>query len=195
MSISDRVRSFRPLQCSVVAAALFLAGCTTGEDELSPDDLPSPESAKARLIELQHEVTQLIPREHLPENNMASADYSTSDRQFRCVPGQDERYSGNETALVQHSRLYSVRLEAGAPLQQTAEATYTSAAREFGIPGTDIDAKQTDSYYPPIMTSDGYLINVGVIGPVDAPEGNLIIDVWSPCFVEDESTRPTWMEE
>ena len=147
MSISGRVRPIRALQCSLVASALLLVGCTTGEDELSPDDLPSPESAKARLIELQH------------------------------------------------SRLYSVRLEAGAPLQQTAEATYTSAAREFGIPGTDIDAKQTDSYYPPIMTSDGYLINVGVIGPVDAPEGNLIIDVWSPCFVEDESTRPTWMEE
>ena len=176
-----------------VLAGLFVvaAGCSQVRPE-SSKEYPTlqPEVAKARSIEIQHEVMSLIPEEYLTGNDLPSIDADIKHVLYKCSPILSEDYSRDETVLVQYPGMFAVSLDVGAPLEEVAEVTYKSTARELGLPETDVDAELSGFYYPPIETEDGYSIIISLAEVDNSPKDQLAVDVWSPCFIPEGGALP-----
>ncbi len=173
------------------ATLSMLSGCAAAPS--SPDEDPivmTPESAKARSVELQHEVLEVMPKEYFTENDLPGIDSGTTHRLLKCAPILDEQYAKSDTKLVQYPGMFAVNLNVGVPLEKAAEETYRAAARELGAPGTNVEAEANDFYYPPIKTEDGYSIIISFTEVGDSPKDNIVVDVWSPCFIPEGGTLP-----
>lgn len=169
---------------------LSLSGCSRVHDADNDPPEMRLEDVKARSMELQHQVHDLMPQEDFEGNDLPGIEERSIHPISKCASYFDENYADQDVNAVYYSGSFSVSIDLDASAEEVAKETYDALVAELET-ATSVDAVNPNGgIYPAIRTTDNFRILVSWTEVDNSPRDAVSIDVTSPCFIPEGGTLP-----